>query len=129
MTPDQANAYIGCSWVMGGRGPDAFDCWGLLKEIRDIHFGGGIPEVAFGDAARDLYGTKMRSGDWELVAAPKHGDGVLLRDGDDPHVGIYLDFDGGGVLHAQEGSGVVFTGMRELRFLGYSHAKFYRIHA
>ncbi|CPK74677.1 Uncharacterised protein [Bordetella pertussis] len=60
---------------------------------------------------------------------PEHGDGVLLRAGNDPHVGIYLDLDGGGVLHAMEGRGVIFSPMRALVTMGFSQPTFYRIHA
>ena len=76
-----------------------------------------------------MYARKMRSGEWEIADSPAHGDGVLLRDGNDPHVGIYLDLDGGGVLHALEGKGVVFTALRDLNFLGFARPTFYRIHA
>lgn len=129
MTADDANRYIGLAWELGARGPLAYDCWGLLLHCRAQYFGGGIPDVAFGDAARQMYAHKMRSGEWEIVPMPEHGDGVLLRDGNDPHVGVYLDLDGGGVLHAMEGHGVVFSAMRDLNFLGYARPTFYRIHA
>lgn len=129
MTAQEVNRYIGLPWVYGARGPMEYDCWGLLKAVRDAHFGGGIPDTPLGDAARDLYSEKLRSRDWEIVDTPSHGDGVLLREGDEPHVGVYLDLDGGGVLHAQDGTGVVFTSIRDLRLIGYSYPKFYRIHA
>ncbi|CAK7070398.1 MAG: hypothetical protein KER_03096 [Kerstersia gyiorum] len=129
MTADDVNRYIGLGWRLGARGPDLYDCWGLLLHCRATYFTGGIPEVEFGDAARDLHLHKLRSGEWEIVKVPQHGDGVLLRDGNDPHVGIYLDLDGGGVLHAAEGKGVVFSAMRDLNYLGYARPTFYRIHA
>lgn len=129
MTADEANQYIGLPWVLGARGPNEYDCWGLLVHCRATYFGGGIPDVEFGDPTRDLYAHKMRSGEWEIVVAPEHGDGVLLRDGNDPHVGIYLDLDGGGILHALEGKGVVFSVMRDLNLLGFAHPTFYRIYA
>lgn len=129
MTADDANRYIGLAWRLGARGPKEYDCWGLLMHCRSAYFSGGIPDVDFGEAARGLYSHKMRSGQWEIVPYPKHGDGVLLRDGNDPHVGIYLDLDGGGVLHAMERHGVVFSAMRDLNFLGYACPTFYRIHA
>ncbi|MEI2416223.1 NlpC/P60 family protein [Orrella sp. JC864] len=129
MTADDANRYIGLPWRFGARGPDAYDCWGLLHECRARHFGGGVPDTVLGQAAKRLYSRKLKSGEWEVVDLPAHGDGVLLRAGNDPHVGIYLDLDGGGVLHALEGCGVVFTPMRGLVSLGYSNPKFHRFHA
>jgi cell wall-associated NlpC family hydrolase len=127
MTADQVVPYLGLRWEAGARGPDAFDCWGLLLAVRAAHFGGGVPDTAFGDAARELYTEKMRSGSWEVVPTPTHGDGVLMREGDQPHVGIYLDIDGGGILHCEQGRGVVFTDLRSLRVMGYV-PKWYRIH-
>ncbi len=129
MTADDANAFIGLPWRFGARGPDAYDCWGLLHECRQRFFGGGIPDTVLGEPARALYAHKLRSGEWQLVACPQHGDGVLLREGDRPHVGIYLDLDGGGVLHAMEGRGVIFTPLRGLFGLGYSNPKYHRIYA
>jgi len=127
MTADQVIPYLGRPWAAGARGPAAYDCWGLLKAVREAHFGGGIPDTVLGDPARDLYAEKMRSGAWEIVATPAHGDGVLMREGDQPHVGIYLDLDGGGILHCEEGRGVVFDDLRSLRLMGYV-PKYYRIH-
>ena len=106
-------------WRLGGRGPDAYDCWGLLRECRERYFEGGIPETALGEQARALYAHKMRTGAWKIVTHPQHGDGVMLRAGNDPHVGIYLDLDGGGVLHALEGRGVIFSPMRALFTMGF----------
>lgn len=31
------NAYLKCRYVDGARGPDAFDCWGLVREARSEH--------------------------------------------------------------------------------------------
>ena len=30
---DIINRYVGKPWVSGGRGPDEFDCWGLVKYV------------------------------------------------------------------------------------------------
>lgn len=128
MTPADVNRYIGLAWESGARGPQAFDCWGLLMDVRERYFGGGIPETPFGEATLQMYEDKMRSGQWEIVSAPSHGDGVLLREESQPHVGIYLDFDGGGILHALRGAGVIYTELRELRLLGFANPKYYRIH-
>ncbi|MFL9892832.1 NlpC/P60 family protein [Paraburkholderia sp. RL17-381-BIF-C] len=126
MTPDQANAYIGLPWVDGARGPDCFDCWGLLSWVQLHHFDVVLPELpALPDTRRDLYRAHMDTGAWRLIERPVHGSGVLLRGGDRPHVGVYLDLDGGGVLHAQEGAGVIFTERSKLKKVGYPRASWY----
>ena len=65
MTSSDVNRYIGLMWRLGGRGPDAYDCWGLLRECRERYFEGGIPETALGEQARALYAHKMRTGGLE----------------------------------------------------------------
>ncbi|WP_213305941.1 NlpC/P60 family protein [Paraburkholderia sacchari] len=126
MTPAEANLYIGRPWVAGARGPAAFDCWGLLKWVERLHFGVALPELpALPDERRDLYGEQMATGVWRLIPAPVHGCGALLRGGEQPHVGVYLAHDGGGVLHAQEGTGVIFTPGRNLKLMGYPRVCWY----
>lgn len=33
------NRYLKARYVDGGRGPDAYDCWGLVREARHVHCG------------------------------------------------------------------------------------------
>jgi cell wall-associated NlpC family hydrolase len=126
MTADDANQYINRPWASGARGPDTFDCWGLLAWVQRHHFGIALPDLPdVPDERRDLYHAQMEAGSWRLVDRPVHGCGVLLRGGDRPHVGVYLNLDGGGVLHALEGVGVVFTPRPQLRMMGYPRASWY----
>ncbi|WP_213761981.1 NlpC/P60 family protein [Caballeronia sp. dw_19] len=126
MNASETNAYIGLPWVDGARGPDAFDCWGLLRWVEDKHFGLVLPELpALPDETRNLYRAQIEMGAWTVIDRPVHGSGALLRGGDRPHVGVYLDIDGGGVLHAQERVGVVFTAKQQLRMVGYPRASWY----
>lgn len=126
MTSDQANTYIGLPWVDGARGPGSFDCWGLLRWVQLHHFNLVLPDLpAMPDMRRELYREQMKSGTWSVIDRPVHGCGVLLRGGDRPHVGVYLDLDGGGVLHAQEGAGVIYTERSKLKKVGYPRASWY----
>lgn len=127
MTSDEINDYVGLPWVSGGVGPDAFDCWGLLSWIQRHHFGLILPSLPdLVDARRALYQHQIDSGAWQVRPMPVHGCGALLRGGDRPHVGVFLAVDGGGVLHAQEGDGVVFTARSNLKRMGYPRAAWYR---
>lgn len=128
MTADEINGYLGLPWVAGARGPVAFDCWGLLRHIQNTHYGRRLPDVTLGQGgtAGEAYADRMQSGAWELTPQPFDGAGVLLRAGSDPHVGVWLDVDGGGVLHALEGVGVVFQAPQSLRMSGFGRMKFYR---
>lgn len=126
MTADEANCYIDLPWVSGGRGPDNFDCWGLLLWVQRKHFGIHLPErEGSPDEMRALYREELQAGRWLITPRPLHGCGVLLRAGDRPHVGVYLQHDGGGVLHATEGVGVIFTPRQFLRPMGYPRVTWY----
>lgn len=127
MTPEEANRYIGKGWRFGARGPDEYDCWGLLLHVQRTYFGVDIEDVPLGDAARDLFAKNMESGVWQALQEPIHGAGILMRGGDDPHVGIYLDVDGGGALHSMEGHGVIWSPNNKLRVQGFSRSRFYRL--
>ncbi|WP_186155014.1 NlpC/P60 family protein [Burkholderia gladioli] len=128
MNATDANRYIGLPWRSGACGPDAFDCWGLLAWVQVHHFGVALPDLpSFLDDRRDLYQAMVETDRWRVVPTAFHGCGVLLRGGDRPHVGVYLEIDSGGVLHAQEGSGVVWTELRNLKRMGYPRASWYRL--
>ncbi len=103
-----------------------FNCWGLLREIQQKFFGINLPITSLGDPIAQLYSNKMKSGAWMVVDQPFHGCGVLMRDGRDPHCGVWLDFDGGGVLHCERGNGVLWQREQDLRLSCYANLKFYR---
>ena len=126
-----AEKYVGRPWVAGGRGPDAFDCWGLFRWIQRHHYGCEVPEVPVD--AGDLRGIVQTFNGhperrrWERVHVPCDGDGVLMRRSRHPvHVGIWLDVDGGGVLHCAQGIGVVFQKSADLVLGGWRIEGFYR---
>lgn len=33
------NRYLACEYVDGGRGPDQWDCWGLVRQVRHAELG------------------------------------------------------------------------------------------
>ena len=103
-----------------------FNCWGLLRDVQRRFFGIELPKTSLGDEVAALYDKKMKRGDWVIVDKPFHGAGVLMRAGSDPHCGVWLDFDGGGVLHCERGHGVRFQRGNDLRVNGYSNLKYYR---
>lgn len=103
-----------------------FNCWGLLRDIQKRFFGINLPKTSLGDPIAELYSNQMKSGLWEIVDKPFHGCGVLMRSGNDPHCGVWLDFDGGGVLHCERGNGVLWQREHELRASFYSNLKYYR---
>lgn len=129
MNVDQAFQYIGKPYAADGKGPDNFNCWGLIYDVRKHYFPVALPIIPIGDeeTCRDIFEAKVQSKHWMEVTEPQHGDCALLRGGRSPHVGIYLNIDGGGILHSLEGVGVIFTYTSKLRASGYSRIKYYRI--
>ena len=122
---------IGKPWVSGAAGPDAFDCWGLLRyayaERRGV-----ILTPYDGVAACGQLGLSRQAETelprWQQIATPEHFCGVALSKGRRiNHVGLWLDDGGGGVLHCNEASGVVFQGINSLRMSGINNFTFYNI--
>lgn len=123
--------YLGRPWQSGATGPDAFDCWGLVRRVQRDVYGRDLP--AIGVDAVDLravvtaFASHPERAHWERVEAPAEGDCVLMSRARDPsHVGLWLNCNGGGVLHALRGSGVVFSSLSALRRDRWARIEFYR---
>lgn len=105
------SAIQGRPWSVGQH------CWCLVQDVQRDLFGRGLPAVEIDDKpnARELvrafHGHEERAR-WQQVPMPVHGAIVLMhRPGSHAraiHAGVYLDLDGGGVLHADEEAGVTF---------------------
>lgn len=79
------------------------------------------------DETKAIHTKALEDKTYWPVDNPKHGDAVLLRGGDCPHVGIWLEFERGGVLHSLEGVGVIWTPEYKLNTLGFGRSTYYRI--
>ena len=65
---------------------------------------------------------------FEEVPVPQDGDVVLMRQAKNPvHAGLWLNIDGGGVLHCVRGNGVVFQNVCSLNTSGWFLDSFYRV--
>lgn len=130
MNATEVNAYIGRPYRLGADGPDEFDCRGLVCDVLRRHFGRDVPSLPVGPELAALWAQRMGAGVWETVDAPVHGDAVVMRGGSDPHVGVYLDSAGPGVLHAYVAAGqVVWTPLDRLRVMGFGRLSYVRCHA
>lgn len=123
--------YVGLPYEIGSRGPEKYDCWGLFKHVYEKEFGIKMP---------DLPGITMTSvksqsrtieagieDEWVNVLQPFDGAGVAMGQKQHiHHVGIYLDVDGGKILHANSGTGVVASSPAHLRILGFHQILYYR---
>ena len=119
------NKYMACAYVDGGRGPDVFDCWGLVREVLHVEF--GFPLLAsFGCVLPDdkpavTLGYKNVKSAFELgelkpgsVAAGFVGVNLI-------HVGVCVNCDGQlKVLHTTRKHGVRFETVKNFKRLFFT---------
>lgn len=121
-------AALGKPWRALGRGPGAFDCWGLVLWVygaAGLVAGDFDPEV--GNRTETLSEARQSAGNglWERIARPEPYCLVLLgRGGVTSHVAIYHPT--GIFYHAIEGHGVVAHPERWIRGL-FSTVEFWRL--
>lgn len=123
--------YIGLPWESGAQGPDAFDCWAFVRHVQREHFSRMLPVISVDAHDRAVVRTEFvvnpERARWVPVTRPVEGDAVLVYKGNAAdHVGVWIDVDGGKILHAAPGIGVVSTSTKALRRLGWNPIEFYR---
>ena len=125
-----ASNYIGKPWKSSCDGPDVFDCWGLVVDIYRRQYKKTLEIIPVQEnnlkaliLTIDKHPERHR---WELVFIPQEGDVALLRQNRYPiHVGLWVDVDGGGVLHCIQGAGVVFQSLQALELIGWKVDAYY----
>lgn len=118
-----ANRVVGLPYDPEGFGPDAYMCWGLVRDgVRLIHdrpLPRALPEQLM-DVALGI----IR--EWRRVDRPTHGAvGFTSSTASPRHVVLYLANDRGGVLHALEGHGVVFWPLIMMTVYGFQDIHWY----
>ncbi|MCE9664531.1 C40 family peptidase [Halomonas sp. M5N1S17] len=115
---------IGTPFRPHGRGPDHYDCYGLLvKAWRDVR-GIELPDYV-SDYPRFKDSDQLASvvsgacvHDWQPVEVPQPMDAVVIyRDGRPMHIGLYLG--AGQVLHIEHGIEAVAEPVTAFRIEGY----------
>ncbi len=105
-----AQNFLGVPYVLGGNGPNSFDCSGFTKYVY-AHFGISLPRTAYSQGYWNS-GTKISS-----ISELQVGDLVFFNTVSDndlcDHAGIYIG--NGQVIHASSGSSrkVVISGLSE----------------
>lgn len=123
--------YLGLPWTPQGFGPTEFNCWGLVWHIQKERYNREVPKHAFvspydrlrltREMERATHGTE-----WIQLDKPQEGCVVGLSTSKLVyHVGVYLDIDGGRILHSCEGKGVLAQSLPSLRANGWSLIRFY----
>ncbi len=93
-------------YAIGGRGPAAYDCFGLFREVQR-RVGVDLPDVASPAAmAERACLIEVGARDWQPLPAPEPWCAVAIRVGRwVSHLGVVLD-DGVHFLHATRATGV-----------------------
>ena len=126
LTTHWAAQYIGEAYERGSN-----DCWAFCRRVWAEHFGMEVPVVSVdGSSLRAITRAFSHHPErmlWNAVEYPVEGDAVLLSHSRFPsHVGIWIDADGGGVLHCQDPMGVIFSSRAALQRGGWGRLQFYR---
>lgn len=120
----------GIYWESGGKGPESYDCWSFVRFIWKEYFDISVPEIGVNannilNVAKELRDNEERM-KWNKVDSPKEGDAVLLAHAKFPtHIGVWIDEDGGGVLHCVKGAGVVFQSIASLENSGWGRIEYF----
>lgn len=124
-----AEHFVGKPYERGAQGPDAYNCWGLVRVVFRDRLGVDLPMVELHDPQREVLRLALKH--FEPLPGPEDMAGVMmtLPDGR-THVGIWLG-DEGRLLHCIEGDsgGVVTSLPQQLAMMGYGHREFYRCKA
>jgi hypothetical protein len=113
MTNNDIIDYIGKPWEANAKGPEAFDCWGLLVDVYKKQLNLDLPEYPKidRDSLASLQGgiATILNSDWTAIARPVEYCAVCLSVNTKyaHHVGVFLEVDGGRVLHCTKQGGVL----------------------
>jgi cell wall-associated NlpC family hydrolase len=103
---------IGKEFKDGGRGPEQFDCWGLVSEVF-YRFGIEIPDYKISCEAKSEINGQINAErkKWERCTGelPVPALVVVMENGICNHTGVYIG--NGQFIHAREHSGVAIESL------------------
>jgi cell wall-associated NlpC family hydrolase len=116
MTAADLNDLFFAHYVAGGRGPQAFDCFGLFREVCRRR-GVLVPEHPTPmDLADREFAIVSVAATWRRLAAPQPWCAAVFRIGPFvSHLGVVLD-DGLRFIHASRGSGIAIEPLASPRW-------------
>lgn len=97
---------IGKPYQLGARGPDAYDCWALVRHVERGLYGRDLPDISAEStdprALAAIFRSHAERRRWVEVERPLDGAVVLMARLERPfHCGVYLEeAPSAGVLHA-----------------------------
>lgn len=127
-----AAGLIGKPYGAGAAGPDAFNCWGLVRHVFEAVHGIAMPAIALDDPAADnvrAIKEAARISGWRPsgATAPAADDIVLMQSLTGPHVGVMVAANGTLLLlHCLERIGVCAQPLADLQRTGFHGFVFWR---
>lgn len=98
------NDLIGLPFKNGGRGPDTYDCWGLVREVYRRH-NIEIPDYsisanACAEITQQVNDERIASKKWQILSVPEIPCLVIVRVHPKfvSHLGVYIGY--GKFIHA-----------------------------
>jgi cell wall-associated NlpC family hydrolase len=119
---------IGLPFRWGGRGPDAYDCWGLVSAcLQSLDLPVPPDLMAPTDTEEDTTKTieqEIASQRWLRVNPPRPGDVAAMSSHTRiHHLGLFTPW---GVLHTSNKSRAILSSEAQLRRMGYRRMEYYR---
>lgn len=131
MTPPHwIEHYLRAPYADGGRGPEAYDCWGLVREVRHKHCGARLLPEWGGIPARDIRNLS-KAYEAERAAMercdPEPGAiAAVMRGPFCYHVAVVVELEGA-LWVLETGSRIKGRRLRLAQFLAvYNRVEFYR---
>lgn len=107
------NSLIGRPYEAGVMGPERFDCYGLARHLQREFFGRALPLFQLpAEAGRFAIASAIavhpERERWDEVERAVDGAVVVMaQQACGFHMGVFLDLDGGLIVHTTEQTGVV----------------------
>ncbi len=123
--------YLSKPWQSGAQGPDAYDCFALVRAVQRDIFKRELPLIVVDALNAEIVQHAFLQAEhyvqWQQVDAPEEGDCVITKSSPTrpEHVGVWVDVDGGRILQAVFGSGVVLVSPRATRKLIGQHLEYW----
>ena len=119
---------VGKPFAWQGRGPDYYDCWGVVYEILCFLGCTEVPDyedVNNPNSVIKMMAIETTTPKWQLVNDSRTGDVILLSKAKEifHHAGVITEW---GVVHAIPKAGVIVSKLQDLHQIGYKHQKVYR---
>ena len=125
--------YLNRPWARGTRGPNTFDCWGLIHWVYKTHLGVDLPAYVIPSHipgpthAGKIHMEEQARGVWNPIDKPVDGCLVTLSCNTAVHhVGIYFEHSGGLVYHANSGATVHAMKFHRLLASGFTNVICYK---